>query len=113
AHGTDDRNLQILWTFLAALSNKQGRREFVRILGFGSTEDEQQRITKESRESRTSVTSNEVTQLTNIMSPVSYSSPRDSSAYNKVKCYKNRTGTGQDSEREERKSLEIGTERSD
>uniref|UniRef100_A0A7I4YKI2 WD_REPEATS_REGION domain-containing protein n=1 Tax=Haemonchus contortus TaxID=6289 RepID=A0A7I4YKI2_HAECO len=72
AHGTDDRNLQVLWTFLAALSNKQGRREFVRILGFGETEQ----LTKESRESRTSVTSNEVTQLTNIMSSVNYSSPR-------------------------------------
>lgn len=35
AHETNDRNLQVLWTFLAALSNKQGRREFVRILGFG------------------------------------------------------------------------------
>ncbi|KAK5970295.1 hypothetical protein GCK32_007135 [Trichostrongylus colubriformis] len=74
AHATNDRNLQILWTFLAALSNKQGRREFIRILGFG--DNEQQPMSRKSRESKTSVTSNEVTQLTNIMSSMNYSSPR-------------------------------------
>lgn len=72
AHETNDRNLQVLWTFLAALSNKQGRREFVRILGFGGNEAR----SKDSRASRTSVTSNEVTQLTNIMSSLNNSSPR-------------------------------------
>ncbi|EYC09588.1 hypothetical protein Y032_0059g2952 [Ancylostoma ceylanicum] len=72
AHATEDRNLQTLWTFLAALSNKQGRREFVRILGYGSEDT----TSKESRVSRTSVTSNEVTQLTNIMSSMNSSSPR-------------------------------------
>ncbi|KHJ88231.1 hypothetical protein OESDEN_11977, partial [Oesophagostomum dentatum] len=72
AHATEDRNLQILWTFLAALSNKQGRREFVRILGYG-TEDT---TTKESRISRTSATSHEVTQLTDLMSSTNCSSPR-------------------------------------
>ncbi|VDO79795.1 unnamed protein product [Heligmosomoides polygyrus] len=63
---------KVLWTFLAALSNKQGRREFVRILGFGGNEAR----SKDSRASRTSVTSNEVTQLTNIMSSLNNSSPR-------------------------------------
>ncbi|CAJ0601459.1 unnamed protein product [Cylicocyclus nassatus] len=72
AHATEDRNLQTLWTFLAALSNKQGRREFVRILGYGSEDA----VSKQSRVSQTSVTSNEVTQLTNIMSSVNCSSPR-------------------------------------
>ncbi|KAL6740786.1 hypothetical protein Aduo_014106 [Ancylostoma duodenale] len=72
AHATEDRNLQTLWTFLAALSNKQGRREFVRILGYGAEDS----TTKESRVSRTSVTSNEVTQLTNIMSSMNTSSAR-------------------------------------
>ncbi|KAK6749449.1 hypothetical protein RB195_001824 [Necator americanus] len=69
AHSTEDHNLQTLWTFLAALSNKQGRREFVRILGYGAEGST-------SKESRTSVTSNEVTQLTNIMSSMNSSLPR-------------------------------------
>ncbi|VDM82754.1 unnamed protein product [Strongylus vulgaris] len=72
AHATEDRNLQTLWTFLAALSNKQGRREYVRILGYGAEDS----VSKESRVSQTSVTSNEVTHLTNIMSSANCSSPR-------------------------------------
>ncbi|KAE9421062.1 hypothetical protein Angca_008755, partial [Angiostrongylus cantonensis] len=71
AHCTEDRNLQILWTFLAAMNTKQSRREFIQILGFGNDELK----SKQSRISRTSTASNEVTQLTNILS-VNHSSPR-------------------------------------
>ncbi|KJH47619.1 WD domain, G-beta repeat protein [Dictyocaulus viviparus] len=71
AHETRDRDLQILWTLLAAVSSRQSRREYIRILGFGGEES----IPKETIVSPTSTTSNEVTQLTNIMSSLNYTSP--------------------------------------
>ncbi|VDL69565.1 unnamed protein product [Nippostrongylus brasiliensis] len=73
AHATNDRNLQILWTFLAALSNKQGRQEYVKILGFGKNE----RMSPDTRASRRSTASHEVTQLTDLMSSMNYASHKD------------------------------------
>ncbi|WKY05187.1 hypothetical protein Q1695_005869 [Nippostrongylus brasiliensis] len=73
AHATNDRNLQILWTFLAALSNKQGRQEYVKILGFGKNE----RMSPDTRASRRSTASHEVTQLTDLMSSMNYASHKE------------------------------------
>ncbi|KAJ1369484.1 hypothetical protein KIN20_030959 [Parelaphostrongylus tenuis] len=72
AHDTKDRNLQVIWTFLAAVNNRQSRREFLQILGFGGDES----VSKQSFVSRTSATSDEITQLTNVTSTVNSPSSR-------------------------------------